>query len=105
VNEFKASPFAADDGLAIPEVLRVLENCSAEFNDLKGFVSKAGVGPGDGKVKRMAKKLKWVVDDAKLLQSRQNLEGLKSSLCIALSTAGMSVMILFLFLPYSPESG
>jgi hypothetical protein len=85
---------ASNDCLAIPEVSKALENCRAEFEGLRAWVEKAGVGPGDGRVKRMAKKLKWVVDDAKLSHSRQNLERLKSSLGIALSAAGRSVEFL-----------
>jgi hypothetical protein len=92
-NDHESSSFAVHDGLAIPEVTGTLEACRGEFERLQTFAKAANVLPEDGKVKRMAKKLKWVFNDAKLSNSRENLERLKSSLTLALSAVGRFVAL------------
>ena len=71
----------------------MLEACRFVLERLQAFTKAANVLPKDRKVKRMAKKLKWVLNDAMLSNSRENLERFKSNLTLVLLAIGRFVAL------------
>lgn len=88
VDSYSGSPFVIDDNLALPEITQALNACLFELNTLRGRVDAMDIKATDGKVKCMAKKLKWVFEEGNVTLPLRNIKRLKSHLMIALSTSG-----------------
>ena len=85
---YQTSAFATDDGLALPDVLETLQNCQSEYEVLLDLAEGANPAKFPATARGIYKKVKWVLDEKKVVRACQKLERVKSTLAAALSNTG-----------------
>ena len=69
-------------------VVEALKDCQSELTELSLFVEKSKPKPQCGKAMNLVSKIKWVLDEGKVIRSCQRLERRKLTLITALSVIG-----------------
>lgn len=87
-DSFNSSACATDDGLSASGLLANLRYCLGEFEVLKDMVEESKRNQGQGSVKKLASKIKWVFDEKKIVRSCKRLGNVKVLLTTVLSLAG-----------------
>ena len=88
VEQREASALAKDDELSWSGVIKALKGCQIELSELSLFVAKSRPNQQFGKAMNFVHKVKWVLDEKKLIQSCQRLERRKLTLITALTVIG-----------------
>lgn len=83
-NDFETSAFAVEDGEVIPEIKRALDSCEVELTGLCARVDALDIKVTDSKVKRMAKKMKFVCDQENVSRPLPNIDKARGNLMMAL---------------------
>ena len=86
VNRYKDSPFVNQDGLSSSQLHILLQECQAELADLESLANAFQNHPS--KVKDLARRIKWAVDEKKIEQHHKALERLQNRITTMLSAAG-----------------
>ncbi|CAG8953393.1 hypothetical protein HYFRA_00010141 [Hymenoscyphus fraxineus] len=82
---FECSSLAFEDKIHIPGVIRALNSCYLELIALYSCVKNADINDTDGKVKRMAKKMRFVSNhEEDISRSLRNIETSRKNLSTAL---------------------
>lgn len=87
-DEHQKSLYATRDNLGLSELVKTLEICQKEAQELDRLVKSMESTQSTNKVKRLANRFQWVAHEASLKRLCQDLNRHKASLTMALSISG-----------------
>ncbi|MCJ1382294.1 hypothetical protein MMC17_005407 [Xylographa soralifera] len=89
VEQRETSNFTNGSEPSLSAIVEALKGCQSELIELSLFVDKLRPNLQHGKAIKLASKVRWVMDEKRVIQSCQRLERRKLTLITALSVIGM----------------